>query len=103
MLVGRNASTAQFEFNSIDALFSKSELGWNIVTGLGLDNTDPNIGARNSIKQRAIEKNENIFVSGCPCHILHNTTPKANSEFSKISKFDLKDHTYASTRFVCLG
>ena len=34
-----------------------------------------------------------LCVSGCPCHILHNATSKASSEFSKISKFDLEDHS----------
>ena len=64
-----------------------------MLQSLGLDNTNSNIGARNSIKQRAIEKNENIFVSGCPSHILHDAASKANSEFSKIRKFDLEDHS----------
>ena len=61
MLVSRSASTTEFEFNSIHTLFKKFELSWNNATGLGLDNTNSNIYAKNSIKQRAIEKN-NIFV-----------------------------------------
>ena len=66
---------------------------FNNVTGLGLSNTNSDIGARNSIKQRAIEKNRNVFASGCPWHILHNTASKANSEFSKITKFDLGNYS----------
>ena len=93
MLVGRDASTARAEFDSVNTLFEKFGLSWHNVTGLGLDNTNSNIGARNSIKQRALEKNTNIFINGCPCHILHNAASKANSEFSKISGFDLEDHS----------
>ena len=93
MLVGREASTAQFEFNSIDKLFQTFELSWNLVTGLGVDNTNSNVGAHNSIKQKALLKNPNIFVSGCPCHILHNSAWKAGREFSKIAKFDIEDHS----------
>ena len=93
ILVGREASTAQFEFNSIDKLFQTFELSWNLVTGLGVDNTNSNVGAHNSIKQKAFLKNPNIFVSGCPCHILHNSASKAGREFSKIAKFDIEDHS----------
>ena len=93
MLVGCEASTAQFEFNSIDKLFQTFELSWNLVTGLGVDNTNSNVGAHNSIKQKAFLKNPNIFVSGCPCHILHNSASKAGREFSKIAKFDIEDHS----------
>ena len=81
ILVGRNGLRTQFEFNSIDTLFKKkNELSWNNVTGLCLDNPNSNIGARNWIRQRAIEKKENIFACGFPCHILRNNTSKANSE-----------------------
>ena len=72
MLVGRNASTNAFEFNSIDELFTRFELSWKNVTGLGVDNTNSNIGAHNLLKQKGLLKNKHIYVSGCPYHILHN-------------------------------
>ena len=40
-----------------------------------------------------LNKNPNIFVSGCPCHNLHNAASKANTAFSEISKFDVEDHS----------
>ena len=92
MLLGPDASTAQFEFNSIDGLFERYGLDWELETGLGLDNTNSNIGVHNSIKQKALLKNPNIFVSGWQCHILHNAASKANTAFSEISKFDVEDH-----------
>ena len=93
MLVGREASTAQFEFDSIDELFTKHELKWENVTGLGVDNTNSNIGPHNSIKQKALLKNKHIYVSGCPCHILHNAASAASTAFSEITKFDIEDHS----------
>ena len=93
MLVERNALTAQFEFNSMDTLLNKFELRWNNVTGLGSGNTNSNIDASNSIKQRVIEKNENIFSSGYSYHILHNAASKANSKISKLGKFDLENYS----------
>ena len=92
-LVGRNASTTAFEFNSIDELFTRFELSWKNVTGLGVDNTNSNIGAHNSLKQKGLLKNKHIFVSGCPCHILHNAASKASTAFSEIAKFDVEDHS----------
>ena len=91
MLLDPDASTAQFEFNSIDGLFERYCLDWELITGLGLDNTNSNIDVHNSIKQKALLKNPSIFVSGCPCHILHNAVSKANT--AEISKFDVEDHS----------
>ena len=51
MLVGTNASTAQFQFNNNNTLINKFELKWNYVTGPCLDNINSNIGVRNLIKQ----------------------------------------------------
>ena len=56
MLLGPDASIAQFEFNSIDGLFERHGLDWELVTGLDLDNTNSNIGVHNSIKQKSLLK-----------------------------------------------
>ena len=72
MLTDHNASTTTFEFNCIDELFTRFELSWKNVTGLGVDNTNSNIGGHNLLKQKSLLMNKHIFVSGCPCHILHN-------------------------------
>ena len=59
---------------------------------IGLDNTNANIGKRNSIKSRAKQKNNDIVIAGCPCHILHNASGKAGSCFSEVMGFDVEDH-----------
>ena len=43
-LVGRNASCAEIEFQSVDQLFQKHGINWDNVTGVGVDNTNSNIG-----------------------------------------------------------
>ena len=93
MLFGRNASTTAFEFNSIDELFTKFERSLKIVTGLGVDSTNSNIGTHNSLKQKGLLKNKHIFVSSCPCHILHNAASKASTAFCEIVKFDVEVHS----------
>ena len=45
-----------------------------------------------SLKQRVLEKNPKIKISGYPRHVLHNTAMKASTAFAKITKFDIEDH-----------
>ena len=59
-------------FSSVDELFIKRGISWDFVTALGVDNTNANIGEHNFLKSRALEKNHNIFIARCPCHIVHN-------------------------------
>ena len=56
MLEGRDANTAEFMFSSIDQQLTSNDLSWDIVSALGLDNTNGNIGDHNSIKSRLLEK-----------------------------------------------
>ena len=92
MLEGRDASTAEHMFTSIENQLRKNELSWDMVTSIGLDNTNTNIGDHNSIKSCALERNPEIVISGCPCHILHNAASKAADAFAAVSDFSDKDH-----------
>ena len=58
---------------------------------VGLDNTAVNVGKKNSIMTRVLAKNKNIFINGCPRHIIHNTANKAVEQFSEVSGFDVED------------
>ena len=58
---------------SVDKLFIKHAISWDLVIALGVNNTNANNGEHNSLKSRALEKNYNIFIAGCPCSILPNT------------------------------
>ena len=40
--------------------------------------------------RRVLAKN-NIFVNGCPCHIIHNTANKTPERFSEVPDFDVQD------------
>ena len=56
MLEGRDANTAEFMFSSIDQQLTSNDLSWDMVSALGQDNTNGNIGDHNSIKSRLLEK-----------------------------------------------
>jgi hypothetical protein len=92
LLEGREASTADAMFQSVDELLDRNSIDWDHCVAIGLDNTNVNIGDHNSIKSRAKEKNEDIIIAGCLCHILHNAAGKAGTAFSEITGFDIEDH-----------
>ena len=92
LLEGRDASTADVMFESVNNFLSENDIQWDHCMAIGLDNTNVNIGDHNSIKSRAKEKNEDIVIAGCPCHILHNASGKAATAFSEVTDFDVEDH-----------
>ena len=84
LIEGRSSGTAATIFEHVDAVFEKYEIHWNSVTGLGVENTNVNIGEHDSIKSRVLEKEPNIIVVGCPHHMLHNAASKAASAFGRV-------------------
>ena len=59
------------------------EQPWNNCVAVGVDNTNANIGKKNSIKSRLAVVNNSIYIQGCPCHIIHNTAKAGCSALSK--------------------
>ena len=74
------------------------KIPWDNCTSFGVDNTNSNIGAKNSIKSRVLQLNPSIYFIGCLCHIIHNATQKAADAFGSISGFEVEkcciDHFY---------
>ena len=92
LLSSRHSGTAEVMFDSIDAEFTKHGVSWENFSGLGIDNTNANIGYCNFLKTRVLRKNADVVIAGCPCHILHNVVVKASEAFAAVSKFDLENH-----------
>ena len=90
LMEGRDASTTADMFSSVYKLFIKHGISWDFVTALGVDNTNANIGEHNSLKSRALEKNNNTFIVGCPCHILDNAACKSGSTFVTVTVLTLR-------------
>ena len=40
---------------------------------------------------RVLEKNNSVYVNGCPCHIIHNTANKGASSFALEIGFNIED------------
>ena len=83
--------TAEALFNNINSILRENRVDWENCVVVGLDNTAVNVGKNNSIMTRVLAKNKNIFINGCPCHIIHNTANKAAERFSEVSDFDVAD------------
>ena len=92
LMEGSDASTAAEMFSSVDKLFIKHGSPWDFVTTLGVDNKNANIGEHNSLKSTALEKNHNIFITGCPFHIRYNAACKSGSAFAAATGFDIEGH-----------
>ena len=55
-LEGRDVTAASM-FDSVNNLFERYNVHWDHCMGIGLDNTNANIGERNFVKARARQKN----------------------------------------------
>ena len=67
-------------------------INWCSVISCGLHNTNSNIGCKNSLKSRIVEKNSSFFVAGCNCHLVHLVTDKGGQVYESISSFSCEDH-----------
>lgn len=88
------SSTAEALYTALNGRLSEllsCENPWLNCISVGVDNTSVNIGIRNSIKSRVLQRNSNIYFNGCPCHIIHNTAHKAGEEFTSYCNFDLEE------------
>ena len=80
-----SSSTAEDIFATIEDAFAKCGISFQNCVGIGLDNTSVNMGCRNSIRSRIMQKNSAVYVTGCPCHIVHNIAVKASVAFESVS------------------
>lgn len=92
MLEGRTTSSAEQMFNSVGTKSAENGIFWRMMSAIGVDNTNKNIGTHNSIKTRALAKNKEIVIAGWPCHILHDAVGKVADLFAEISGFDVENH-----------
>ena len=59
---GEDYSKAETSFTAINDAFKKDGLNWDNVVSVGLDNTNINMGIRNSLKTRILSENAQTFI-----------------------------------------
>ena len=84
-------STADAIFTIINDTLKSYDIDWNMCVAFGVDNTNVNMGRRNSIRTRVEAENESVYFVGCPCHMVHNTACKASEVFGVATGFDVED------------
>ena len=88
---GEGGGTAAVIFEKIEEVFEQHKLPWENCTSLSVDNTNTMIGKHNSIASRFLEKNENCFIAGCPCHLAHIAASNSHDEFSSYIGLNVED------------
>ena len=68
---GVDGSIAEGIFTAIDDVFGKSLIPWENCVSLSVDNTNTVIGKNNFVALGFLERNENVFIAGCPCHLAY--------------------------------
>ena len=68
---GEDCCKAAALFDAIDVQFIKDGIDWENLVCIGLDNTNTNMGNKNSVKSRVLDKNSDCFIAGCNCHLSH--------------------------------
>lgn len=89
---GKPCSTAGSLFNAIDNTFTSDEISWEQCASIGLNNTNVNVGDKNSIKSRVQQRNKSCFIAGCNCHLANTAASNGGSTYSCVSGFDTADH-----------
>ena len=87
---GEDCGKAYAIFDAIDSKFVEDSVPWSNAVSLSVDNTNAMIGARNSVASRCKDKNPNIFIAGCPCHLAHLVASEANDAFSEVLSMNIE-------------
>lgn len=88
---GTEAATAAEIFQKMNDVLSENQITWNNCVAVGVDNTNVNVGNKNSIMTRVHAVNANTEFIGCPCHIVHNTVSFAAKAYREATGFCLED------------
>ena len=88
---GRNASKAEEIFNAVQEKFRADSIPWANAVSLSVDNTNSMIGKNNSFASWCRQKNPDIFVSGCPCHLVHIAASNGHDSFAKVIGANIED------------
>ena len=83
--------TAEEVFAAIDGCMSSYQIPWKNCIAVGVDNTNVNVGKKNSIMTCVKAQNDSMYFSGCQCHVVHNTSAAAAAALRNATGFDLED------------
>ena len=88
---GRDAGKAEEIFNVVEDKFAVDSIPWINAVSLSNDNTNSMIGRNNSFSSRCKQRNPDIFVSGCACHLCHIAANIAHDAFADETGVNIED------------
>ena len=91
---GQGAGTAESIFQKINETLILHNIPWTNCVAIGLDNTNVNMGKRNSIKSRVQKEVGHCYIVGCPCHLIHNTACRGSEALDAVAKFNVEGYIY---------
>ena len=77
-------AAAENIFAAIENSFDLGNIPFQNCVSLSVDNASTMVGKRNSFASRFKDKNSEVFISGCPCHLAHIAASHANDAFSDV-------------------
>lgn len=82
-------------FELLDKVLSEHGVSWKYCLGWNSDNCNAMFGQRNSVTSRIKQKQPNVFLQGCLCHLAALIASKASKHFPKVVEQLLMDvHAY---------
>jgi hypothetical protein len=87
-------ATGKNIFNLLDKELQHFDIGWEKCMAVGSDNAAVMTGKHKGVIAYCREKNENVFMAGCPCHLLHLAAEKAAKELEVSIEDTLVDVYY---------
>ena len=69
--------TGEHIFNLMNREFVKHDIPWKNCLSFGCDNASVMIGKHKGVAKFVADQNGSVFISGCPCHLVHIAAQKA--------------------------
>ena len=89
---GEHSSKAENIISAIDSTMMNDSVAWNNLGSIGFDNTNSNMGIRNSIKWKTLQKSSGVSVAGCSCYLAHLAAGAGGQAYQGVTDFDIEDH-----------
>lgn len=67
------------------------EIPWFRAVSLSIDRTSSVIAVHNSLVSRCRGRNPEMYVVGCPCHLVHTTASHVHDAFAQIAGVHVED------------
>lgn len=76
------SSTGENIFKVLDSALKENEVEWGNCLAFACDNASVMTGSNKGVSAFILKENSNVYINGCPCHLLHIAAKTATKELS---------------------